>query len=628
MKVRVHKSLKAILALVLCIAFSIILSIYIHPMEDFSLNLSLMPEEEDFSPEDFDDKGWTVYTREGDTVTELTSNGFGGYPGVELGQTFYFSRVLSEDMDDPTLQFGGAEYTFSVFLDDVLIYTDCPELDNRIGYLQLPMSEWVREEPITISLPQDYQGKTLTIAQSMPEYAEAATVMAYPCNVMLYCGYAYESELIAESFTTAILAAAAFAVGVILLISFVRNQDIGTLCIALVAFLWMTSTLFQTSFYDSYFGIQWYDIAGVCRLLSALALLIFLTSRAGCFKKALWGVIGVYGASLLVYAVIMIVTPTTIDPLLMFLGGSLSEWIAVLGMLAVLVLGITFWRKENFFYQLFAPMALAIVCIFWTALLLTDGSHVLQQLALSLQSGQITYIYYRLLPLVMGAAFITAMAEAVRNELKHRMEKRLLEERRELTLESYENMCRQHEEVMMLRHDMNKHFQTLREISREEQVTGYLDDLIGQNRNIRPVVQSGNEMLDIILNSKLSAAMDTGIKVEFIKTEAPEKLPLSDADLCSLVMNIMDNAVTAAAGSGAAEPYVRLNIHVKNDYFAFVCENSADVREIEKERKKETVPKHGLGLKIIRSITERYNGLMDTEYGEHHYRTCVEFPLF
>ncbi len=55
--------------------------------------------------------------------------------------------------------------------------------------------------------------------------------------------------------------------------------------------------------------------------------------------------------------------------------------------------------------------------------------------------------------------------------------------------------------------------------------------------------------------------------------------------------------------------------------------DSADIWKIEKEHKKETVPKHGLGLKIIREITEQYNGLIDTEYGEHHYRIRVVIPL-
>ena len=49
------------------------------------------------------------------------------------------SRVMSEELDGPTLQIGTAEQTFAVWLDDVLLYSDRPELDNRIGYLTLPM---------------------------------------------------------------------------------------------------------------------------------------------------------------------------------------------------------------------------------------------------------------------------------------------------------------------------------------------------------------------------------------------------------------------------------------------------------------------------------------------------------
>lgn len=49
----------------------------------------------------------------------------------KLGRTFYFSRVLSEDVDSPTLRLDATISSVAVFLDGALIYTDCPELDNR-----------------------------------------------------------------------------------------------------------------------------------------------------------------------------------------------------------------------------------------------------------------------------------------------------------------------------------------------------------------------------------------------------------------------------------------------------------------------------------------------------------------
>ena len=133
-------------------------------------------------------------------------------------------------------------------------------------------------------------------------------------------------------------------------------------------------------------------------------------------------------------------------------------------------------------------------------------------------------------------------------------------------------------------------------------------------------------MLDTILNGRLSAAIDAGVRVEIVKAEAPAKLPLTDADLCSLVLNLVDNAVAAAAASGAMEPFLRLNIHVKGNFLAFVCENSA-AQAAEVPAKKQTVPKHGLGLKIIRNITQRYEGMIDTEFEANAYRVRVVLPL-
>ena len=150
-----------------------------------------------------------------------------------------------------------------------------------------------------------------------------------------------------------------------------------------------------------------------------------------------------------------------------------------------------------------------------------------------------------------------------------------------------------------------------------------LDELIGENEKIRPVVQSGNEMLDVILNSKLSAAADAGIAVEPARMQAPNKLPLTDAELCSLMLNLLDNALEAASAAGVKRRYIKLDKHIQNNYFMFTCENGATLVWIYKE----TAPERGLGLKIIRQIVERYGNLFDTEYGDGYYRVTVPLSL-
>lgn len=625
MKLDQKHLLIVILSLAVCIAFACALFCYAVPMEDLSLDLSLfLPDDAD--PADFDDKGWTVFIQEGETVTLLDPDGFGGYTGLELGQTFYFSRLLDEELDDPTLQLSAVDQNFSVFLDGELIYTDCPSQDNRIGYLTLPMSDWERTENLTISLPTDYHGKVLTIAQSTPDWSETPTVRAYLCAVTLYCGYAYESSLIAEASQLSFACLALFLVGVLLMLAFVRFRNGGIFCLGLVAFLWMTYLLVDASFFYTYFGESWNQLTAMPRYLLAGVLLLALSLQAGKGKKPMLIWAAVYGVSLLAALYLQLRYGEFESGLLFFLATSLTEWIAAVGFLAVLVMGVLFWRKENSFYRLFMPLALVaeLICLIYTAIAERD---LPAQIALSIGSGQITYVYFRLLMPMLIAALITAVVEAARTEIKARMDKRLVQQQQELALASYESMRRQQEEVMMMRHDMLRHFHTLREMSSESRVTDYLTDLIGQNEKIRPVVRSGNEMLDIILNGRLSAAIDAGIKVEIVKAVAPSELPMTDKDLCALVMNIIDNAIKAASEPGVSNPYIRLDIHSKSGFFMFCCENAANIRDTAKKDEEKTVPRHGLVLKIIQTVAERYSGLTDTEYSQDHYRIRVGIPL-
>ena len=154
--------------LALCVMFGAALGIFWNPMSGQTYDLSMQYWEGEAVPEDwvYDQKGWTVFTQEEDKRHELTPDGSGGFSALQYpGQTFYFSRVMKENLESPTLRLDGGNRTFSVFLDEALIYTDCPELDNRIGFLNLPVLDYYRDD-VRMPLPRDYVGKTLTIAQS------------------------------------------------------------------------------------------------------------------------------------------------------------------------------------------------------------------------------------------------------------------------------------------------------------------------------------------------------------------------------------------------------------------------------------------------------------------------------
>lgn len=269
---------------------------------------------------------------------------------------------------------------------------------------------------------------------------------------------------------------------------------------------------------------------------------------------------------------------------------------------------------------LLAALAFVGIALSWVLEFISRDERVWKQIMENIVSGQALYLYSHTLPGIMVAALVTTVAASVRAELN-----RLAEQRQEMTLSSYENLRCQHEEVMMLRHDMAKHLRTLQSMSDEVQVKAYLAELIGQNEQIRSIVSTGNKNMDIILGSKISAARSQGIAVEIRRAQAPAEIPMSDADLCSVMMNRMDNAITAA--EKVHEPYMLLDVHTSNDFLAIICENSFDGNASQPILHTNGLQAHGLGLKIIENNAEKYQGVMDIQHTDGRFRIRIVVPL-
>lgn len=629
-KHRMKQHIPLIIALILGVLCAGLMLIYAEPMDDVSLDLSLCSGEDVLEDDgsDYDSKGWTVYIYQDGTAAELVADGFGGYSGLELGQTFYFSRMMEEELDSPTIQLSPGESCFAVWLDDLLVYTDCAELDNRIGCLTLPMNEWYRSEPIVISLPADCHGRTLTIAQSSPEYMETSYVKAWPASIRLYCGYAYESSLISETYRMSMVAAQAFLMAMLMLLIFVRNRDWAVLCLALIPFIWMGRGLMDTTFFYKYFGDRFSFLETVYPVLYTLALVLFLTLRSGSRRKVMAALAGLHILSVVGYAAVISLPPSL--PLsnfaYTFFVNLFPQWSALAALVCIVVCAVVWWRKENWFYRVFTPMAVITIPVCMVLAVCVSYRGVLwQQLALTLSSGQVQMICLLIQPGITAAAMITAIAEAVKAELDRRRERQWIEQHQEMAMASYENLRIQHQEVMMLRHDMMKHFATLRELNNTPQAAAYLDQLIGDNEKIRPVVQSGNKMFDLILNSKIASASARGIRVEIIRSDIAKHLPLKDPELCSLIMNLLDNAI-AAASCVACDPRITLDMHMKPAFFVFTCANSAEppVPEVKSDN---DLPRHGMGQKIVQRIAESYDCLLQTTRSENQYSVTVAIPL-
>ena len=624
------------ISIALCVPSALAVFYYTQPMEDASYNLSIFTE--DGQEWDGDNKGWTFYTAEGGNITELSSDGMGGYLGLDhLGQTFYYSRTLTEELDSPMIQIGAVDRTISIFLGEDMIYTDCPELDNRIGYLELPMLEYDRTEAITVSLPLDYLGQTLTIAQSSPIYSEkqSDTGTVWPCRVTLYCGYAYESGLIAAAAKTMLPVVLLFALELFILAAFIWNASVGKFSLqlpvfALAVLFQICSILSQADFFYKYFGSPSVDPAELCFHLSVGTLLLFLTLYSGGLRPLYLVCTVLQWCASLLYFVTQAGFLLEYGKLYVFFM-YLPQIVGFFAMLAALVGAFLLWKQGNRFFRHIAQTALVLFIGYGLFLVISiPFSPDYVSSVFTRIGGEIT----RFLPhfslqlmwyLCLTSSLVSIIMELVEQEAERRAEYAVLSAKNELAMESYENLRRQSEEVMMLRHDTMKHYSLLHTMAAEapERVSGYLDELIGEVENVRPVVASRNQTLNILINGKLNNAAEKGITTEIVRSDAPETLPLTDRELCCLVMNMLDNAINAAAGSET--PYIKLDFHYKDQHFVFSCENSMPDAG---RNKKTPMPGHGYGLKIIRQIMNRWgDNMLSIEQTDSSYKLTVVIPL-
>lgn len=174
------------------------------------------------------------------------------------------------------------------------------------------------------------------------------------------------------------------------------------------------------------------------------------------------------------------------------------------------------------------------------------------------------------------------------------------------------------EDTRKYSHDMKNHFlymRTLLQRKKYKELKQYFDQYCDGFESITPTVNTGNNIIDNILNIETQRANKIGAKLD-IQVFVPNTLGVNETDLCCLLMNLLDNAVEACAKVEAAKRNVSINIYVKQEFLFIFIGNPVDgnipdglvgIRESTKSDKNS----HGYGMKIVTDIVEKYNGMIN-----------------
>lgn len=166
-----------------------------------------------------------------------------------------------------------------------------------------------------------------------------------------------------------------------------------------------------------------------------------------------------------------------------------------------------------------------------------------------------------------------------------------------------------------LRHDMKNHLlaiSALAEKSNIQEIADYVNQIYDFSELGRNRVSSGNVIIDSILNHKLVLAEEKGIEMK-VDITIPEAVELNDIDVTILLGNLLDNAIENV--EKANEKRVLILIRYDKGRIFICCENPyngiikrrGNVYDTVKHDRKN----HGMGLKSIKGVVEKYDGTMN-----------------
>lgn len=134
-----------------------------------------------------------------------------------------------------------------------------------------------------------------------------------------------------------------------------------------------------------------------------------------------------------------------------------------------------------------------------------------------------------------------------------------------------------------------------------------------------PVPYSGCIAASSLLSAKAAICNEKDIRLE-IKTRIETHF-MSEFDICTILSNLMDNAIRAASAMPEGDRWITLSMVQRAGVYVLVCRNTYDPQS----KKHHNPIEHGTGLHIVRSMASRYGGTVRIRYEHTTFTVTISF---
>lgn len=189
--------------------------------------------------------------------------------------------------------------------------------------------------------------------------------------------------------------------------------------------------------------------------------------------------------------------------------------------------------------------------------------------------------------------------------------------------------------LRVFKHDIMNHMSILYKLVENGKNSDALKYIYQINNSIERTsytISTGIIPIDCIMTAKLSKALDNNISIKH-QIHFPANYNISDMDLCSLISNLLDNAIEANCKLDMTKRRLQIEIKPYNNMLLLFISNSSNgiylyggngnLLTTKTSNKNE----HGIGIKRINEIVKKYNGIIEFNPGTEIFSVSILFPL-
>lgn len=573
-----------------------------------------------------DPGGWTFFTETGPAEPVFGLGGYlDGIPAKGTGPVAA-ERVMEADERRQFLQLSCYDLGLQVFLDDALLYTDFPQLENRAdAFLSDADPEGIAYDGLRLPLPENAAGKKLRIVTYGRSF-DGLRQAVFPTLVSRFFDAAVQTTAMVQ--TVAVMTAR-LLLGLFLLLILgigAREENLWRKLLPLSGYflLGAVSGICRTNL-ETFTGLR--SDSGMLNWIyrNYIDLLyLYLAMELDGWKR--WSLLGAALAHGLLCGLGSFG--------LLRLSETLGDWLCFGVLLGALVLMCFSKEKTSRRISLLLFALMGALAALWGITRRTGPGalYPLTNPVTALVSGHPKGFYTLLCGTLGVICTVRVIAGFARGMLLRQRQMQAMKSSAQAVQEKFEQAQATLRQTAVFRHEWKNHVAALELLARKQdtaEIQNYLNRLDGALEQLSPQVFTANTTVNTILQRFAAQAKEAGVTFR-VNAMLPERLSIPDEDLCAFLFNLLDNALEAAAQTEPGEIFCSLQI--RQQYLAIRCENTyrGPLRTGSGGgllTTKDSLNDHGFGLIKMRAVAEKYGSVLDITHADGRFTVLTALKI-